>query len=58
MEWYKEDFIVSDDKERINFEDVSKLLSTTYWASNRELEPLKKALTTLYHSGCIITENK
>ncbi|MBM7703750.1 GNAT family N-acetyltransferase [Metabacillus iocasae] len=56
MEWYKEEFVVSDNKERLNIEDVSKLLSTTYWASNREVETIEKSINNslsfgVYHNG-------
>ncbi|QOR64763.1 GNAT family N-acetyltransferase [Cytobacillus suaedae] len=56
MEWYKDDFMISDNIDLINIEDVKLLLSKTYWASNRPKEVIEKSIKHslsfgLYHSG-------
>jgi GNAT superfamily N-acetyltransferase len=56
MEWFNEDFMVSDNIELINLEGVTHLLSKTYWASNRTKETIEKSINNslsfgLYHSG-------
>ncbi|MDG5472746.1 GNAT family N-acetyltransferase [Jeotgalibacillus sp. ET6] len=56
MEWFKKDFKISDNVELINLQDVTQLLSTTYWASNRTKEIIEKSINNslafgLYHSG-------
>jgi hypothetical protein len=50
MEWYKEEFVVSDNIGLINLEDVTKLLTTTYWASNRTIEKIEKSIKNLVYS--------
>lgn len=45
---YKE-FIITDDKSKANPNAVKELLSTSYWAQNRDIETIKK---TIENSVC------
>ena len=40
---YKE-FIITDDRSKANPNAVKELLSTSYWAQNRDIETIKKLL--------------
>ena len=56
LEWFKDDFIISDDIDLIQLDRVSQLLSSTYWGSERTTENIKKGINhsltfSLYHIG-------
>ncbi|TXC92873.1 GNAT family N-acetyltransferase [Metabacillus litoralis] len=56
MEWYKGDFMVSDNIELIDIDTVKRLLSTTYWAKNRTIETIEISIANsltfgLFHIG-------
>ncbi|TYS62630.1 GNAT family N-acetyltransferase [Sutcliffiella horikoshii] len=56
MEWFKNEFMISDNEELIDFNVVTQLLSNTYWASNRTKETIEKSVKNslcfgLYISG-------
>ncbi|HSZ84999.1 MAG TPA: GNAT family N-acetyltransferase [Puia sp.] len=45
MNWYKENFIISDEKEKLNAEYIHDYLSKkSYWAENIPLETVKKSI--------------
>lgn len=44
------DYTITDDKERIAPEDVKRLLDGSYWAPDRKLEVIAKAIE---HSTCV-----
>lgn len=44
MEIRLKEFIISDDKNKIQLDQVCKLLSTTYWAKDRSRSVIEKAI--------------
>ncbi|GIN72672.1 N-acetyltransferase [Bacillus sp. J14TS2] len=44
MEWYKDNYLISDERNLIDLESVAQLLSSTYWASNRTKETIIKSI--------------
>ena len=44
MEWKFKEYIITDDSSKANPQIVHKLLSTTYWASDRPLGKVKKSI--------------
>lgn len=44
MHIYYKDFLFSDESELLQLDRIHKLLSTTYWASNRELSTIQKSI--------------
>ncbi|MBS4196067.1 GNAT family N-acetyltransferase [Lederbergia citri] len=44
MEWFKDNFTISDDIENIDLDVVLLLLSNTYWASDRTKETIEKSI--------------
>jgi GNAT superfamily N-acetyltransferase len=45
MNWYKEKFIISDEKEKLDAEYIHDYLSTkSYWAENIPLETVKRSI--------------
>ncbi|KPB06298.1 GNAT family N-acetyltransferase [Bacillus sp. CHD6a] len=56
MEWFKTEFMISDDEKLIDIKVVTQLLSNTYWASNRTEQTIEKSIKNslsfgLYESG-------
>ena len=44
-EWQRDDFVISDERARLDLEVVHKFLSTeTYWASGRSLDTVKRSI--------------
>jgi len=43
MQWYKEQFVIDDTRDRIDLEEVHKYLLTTYWAKDRPKEIVQQA---------------
>ncbi len=44
MEWYKDEYVISDDRTKVDIAKVIELLSDTYWASNRPPELISKSI--------------
>ena len=44
MEILLNEFLISDDKKKIQLDRVCQLLSTTYWAKDRQKEIIKKSI--------------
>ena len=44
MEWYKEEYVLTDDKTRVDIDKVAELLSDTYWAKDRTPELVRKSI--------------
>ncbi|MCM3412702.1 GNAT family N-acetyltransferase [Metabacillus litoralis] len=51
MEWFREHFMISDNEEMINLDDVKRLLSATYWASSRTKETIEKSINNSLSFG-------
>ncbi len=49
MEWYKDQYLISDKKEIINIDTVYRLLTDTYWAENRTLDTIEESI----HNSCV-----
>ncbi len=55
-EWQRDDYMLTDDKMRLDFDVVCSLLHATYWASSRPREIIAKSMNhsicfALLHSG-------
>src|SRR5438552_3765805 len=50
MEWIKGDYLLTDDKTRLDLEGVCRLLADTYWAADRPRTVMEKAVQ---HSVCL-----
>lgn len=44
LEWFKDNFAISDEIENIDLDAVLQLLSNTYWASDRTKETIEKSI--------------
>lgn len=44
MEWVKDEYLISDNKELLNIDVIHELLSKTYWANDRSKEKITKSL--------------
>lgn len=44
MNWDKNGFMISDDRSLLDIDRISRLLSTTYWASNRPKETIERSI--------------
>lgn len=44
MEWVKDEYLISDNKELLNIDVIHELLSKTYWANDRSIEKIKRSL--------------
>ncbi|MBN2411155.1 GNAT family N-acetyltransferase [candidate division KSB1 bacterium] len=44
MEWYKDEYVISDDRNRVDIGKVAELLSDTYWAADRPPELVSKSI--------------
>lgn len=56
MEWINGDYVLSDDRRRLDLDAVMGLLATTYWARTRSRATMEKAVQHsvcfgLYHGG-------
>ena len=44
-EWQRDDFVISDERARLDIEVIHRFLSTeTYWASGRSLDTVKRSI--------------
>ncbi|MEA3319486.1 MAG: GNAT family N-acetyltransferase [Bacillota bacterium] len=55
MEWLKNEFMISDNKELIDKYVVTQLLSNTYWATNRTMETIEKSIDNSLSFGMYIS---
>lgn len=44
MEWKHDQYLVTDDRSRVDLDAVHRLLSGTYWAANRPKETIRKTI--------------
>jgi len=44
MEWYKENYVITDDRTSVDIGKVTELLSDTYWAKDRPPELIRKSI--------------
>ncbi len=44
QEWYREEFVISTDSQRLNLKLIHDFLTHSYWASGRELAVVKKSI--------------
>lgn len=54
MKWEKDEFWITDDRSRADFDFITMALNTTYWAENRAKEIIERsiansALLSLFH---------
>ena len=42
MEWYREEFVITDDREKVQIDVVAGLLAKTYWGHKRPREVVEK----------------
>ncbi|MBL3559146.1 MULTISPECIES: GNAT family N-acetyltransferase [Marinobacter] len=54
MEWRKDDYLITDDKSRVQLEVVHRLLAATYWGDRRSREIVERMVSvsicfSLYH---------
>ena len=46
MEWYRDEFVISDDRSRVQVEVVAGLLAKTFWGHRRPREVVEKLIQT------------
>ena len=56
LQWTKGEFLLSDDKDRLDLQAISQLLASTYWAAERPASAMAQAMQHslclgLYHAG-------
>ena len=49
MDWTRGEYVLSDDRQRLNLDFIMGLLATSYWAADRPREVMEKAMG---HSVC------
>ncbi|MDL4843083.1 GNAT family N-acetyltransferase [Aquibacillus rhizosphaerae] len=57
MNWYKGNYVISDNKDLIDVAFVHQLLSNTYWAADRTIETIQKSIENSLAFG-LYNENK
>lgn len=57
MEWTKDQFVLSDQKENLDIDTVCRLLSTTYWAADRARDTIEQSIESSISFG-IYTEGR
>src|SRR5215216_3084465 len=50
MEWLRADYLLTDDRSRLDRDAICALLHATYWAANRSRELIEKSIR---HSVCL-----
>lgn len=56
MEIKFKEFIISDDKSKIQLDNVCQLLSTTYWANEREKNVIEKSISNSLCFGVYLND--
>ena len=56
MEWNKDDYLITDDRARMDIGAIHALLGATYWASGRSYEAVEKSVANslcfgMFHGG-------
>lgn len=56
MEWRRGEYLLSDDKSRLDLDGIMELLRTSYWANDRPREVMQRAIENsvcfgLFHRG-------
>lgn len=59
MQVTREDYVICDDRTRLDLDRVCKLLNATYWAAGRSREVIEKSIEHsvclgMYHRGALI----
>ena len=49
MQWIRGDYILTDDKDRLDLDAITQLLTASYWAAGRSRSTMQKAME---HSIC------
>ncbi|VEF49786.1 GCN5-like N-acetyltransferase [Bacillus freudenreichii] len=57
MEWTKDQFVLSDQQEKLDMDTVCRLLASTYWAADRPRETIVKSIENSITFG-IYTEER
>ena len=52
------DFIISDDKEKLQVQRIKEMLSTSYWAKNRSMDVILKSIENSICFGIYEKENQ
>ena len=55
MEWTKGEFIITDERERMDRQAIGDLLRTTYWAGERTQAVVDKCVETSLNFGLFQT---
>jgi len=50
MQWTRDEYVLTDERERVDLDAVCRLLSRSYWASDRPREVMARAIE---HSLCL-----
>ncbi|SFL40412.1 N-acetylglutamate synthase, GNAT family [Gracilibacillus orientalis] len=58
MEWYHNNFVVSDDKELLDLDIIYNLLKPTYWANDRSKETIKQSIENSFSFGVYIDDKQ
>lgn len=58
MEIVYKEYLISDDKSKINIDDVIEFLSRSYWANKRPHERTKKAIENSYCIGVFLGDRQ
>jgi len=56
MDWHRSDYLLSDDKARLDLDSIVAMLRTSYWAKDRPRQVMERAIRHsvcfgLYHRG-------
>jgi len=56
MQWYKDDYLITDDRSKVKVDVVHQLLSETYWGGRRPRDIVKRMIAesicfSLYHGS-------
>lgn len=46
MEWKYDEYLISTDRSRLQFETIHKFLAASYWANKRSVKTINKSIET------------
>lgn len=58
MEWENGDFVISTNHDLINLDIVTEMLSSTYWASNRNKATIEKSISNSLSFGLYYSDKQ
>ena len=58
MEWKKDQYLISDNKDLLKIDVIRNLLSKTYWANDRSIEKIQKSLERSLCFGLYLGERQ